>query len=423
MKVVVAPGSFKENLSAREVTGHIARGVRDVLPGAEVVCVPMADGGEGTVEALVDAMGGRYVEREVTAPLGDRTRARFVILGDGGTPAKRLSRLGRDEGGRTAVIEMASASGLPLVPPQHRNPLVTTTFGTGELIAAALDRGVTKILIGIGGSATVDGGSGMAKALGVKLLDAEGHDIPPGGGGLARLDRIDVSGLDARVKSVTIEVACDVDSPLTGKTGAARVYGPQKGATPGQVRVLDKALARLAEVIRRDLGVDVASMPGSGAAGGLGAGLVAFLAATLRNGVEMVVEAVDLAGKMKHAEIVITGEGRMDRSSACGKTPIGVAQTARKLGIPVVALVGSVGEGAHEVLRRGIDAYFTILPGPVTLEQAFREAPESLRRCAAQVMRLFLATRRNSAESTPPKRLRRPEAAFPTESGRRRNKR
>jgi len=400
MKVVIAPGSFKESLSAREAAAHIAAGIRDVLPRAEVVCVPMADGGEGTVEALVDATDGRYVRCTVTGPLGDGVRARFGILGDGGTAPGSgdacVVPASSRKGGRTAVIEMASASGLALVPPRHRNPLVTTTFGTGELIRAALDRGVRKILIGIGGSATVDGGSGMAQALGVKLLDARGHGIPSGGGGLAKLDRIDMSGLDPRVKSrrVGIEVACDVRNRLTGKTGAARVYGPQKGATPGQVRILDKALARLAEVIRRDLGVDVGRLPGSGAAGGLGAGLVAFLGARLRSGGEMVLEAVDLAGKMQRAEIVITGEGRLDRSSAYGKTPMGVAQTAVKLGIPVVALVGSVGEGAHEVLHRGIDAYFTILGGPVTLDQAFREAPESLRRCAAQVMRLFLAGRR-----------------------------
>lgn len=374
MKIVVAPDSFKENLSARDVAEAIAAGVRDAAPGAEVVCVPMADGGEGTVEALVDATSGRLVEREVTAPLGDKRRARFGILGDGAT----------------AVIEMASASGLPLVPPERRNPLLTTTFGTGELIAAALEAGVEKILIGIGGSATVDGGAGMAGALGVRLLDAGGSDVPPGGGGLARLDRIDVSGIHPRVADVSVEVACDVENPLTGATGAARVYGPQKGATPEQVEILDAALGRLAEVIRRDLGVDVASIPGSGAAGGLGAGLVAFLAAVLRGGVDMVVEAVRLDEKMKGASLVITAEGRLDRQSAFGKTPIGVAAAAKKLGLPVVALAGSVGEGAREVLDRGIDAFFSIAPGPMSLDESFRRAPELLRRTAAHVMRLHL---------------------------------
>ena len=373
MKIVVAPDSFKENLSAGEVAGAIARGIRDAVPDVEVVCVPMADGGEGTVEALVDATAGRFVEQTVTAPLGDSTLAHFGILGDG----------------HTAVIEMASASGLPLVPPGKRNPLVTTTFGTGELILGALDLGVRKILIGIGGSATVDGGAGMANALGVKLLDADGHELPPGGGGFSKLDRIDVSGLDGRVASVTVEVACDVDNPLTGETGAAHVYGPQKGATPEQVRLLDEGLANFAEVIRRDLGVDVASVPGSGAAGGLGAGLVAFLGAVLRPGVDMVVDAVGLAVKMEGAALVITGEGRMDRQSAFGKTPVGVARAAKKLDLPVVAIVGAMGEGAEEVLTRGIDAVFSIHDGPMTMEEAFRESPELLRRCAAHVVRLF----------------------------------
>ena len=377
MKIVVAPDSFKECLTASEAAEAIAEGIRRVADDVEVVCVPMADGGEGTVEALVHATGGRFIERDVTAPLGDRTRARFGISGDG----------------RTAVIEMASASGLPLVPPEKRNPLVTTTYGTGELIAAALDEGVEKILVGIGGSATVDGGAGMAAALGVKLSDAGGREIPRGGGGLAKLDRIDVSGLDARVKSVTVEVASDVDNPLTGETGAAHVYGPQKGATPEQVELLDEALARLAAVIRRDLHLDVASLPGSGAAGGLGAGLVAFLGAKLRLGVDMVVDAVGLAEKMKGADLVITGEGRMDRQSAFGKTPIGVAQTAKKLDIPVVAVVGAIGEGAEAVLNHGIDAFFSIHSGPMTLDEALRNAPQLLSQTAAHVMRLFLLGR------------------------------
>ena len=379
MKIVVAPGTFKESLSARDAATAIAAGVRDAKPDADVVCVPMADGGEGTVEALVSATGGRYVECEVTGPLGDRVPARFGMLGDGGT----------------AGIEMASASGLSLVAPGKRNPLVATTFGTGELIRAALDRGVRKILIGIGGSATVDGGEGVARALGARLLDDKGRELPPGGGALVNLDRIDTSGMDARVKSrrVEVEVACDVDNPLTGPTGAAQVYGPQKGASAQDVHVLDAGLVRWAEVIRRDLGVDVRGIPGGGAAGGLGVGLVAFMGGRLISGVQMVLKAVDLAGKMQGASLVITGEGRVDRQSAYGKTPVGVGEIAAKLGVPAVVIAGSVGEGAEEVLSRGIDAYFTILSGPVTLEQAIRETPESLRRCAGQVMRLFLAGR------------------------------
>jgi glycerate kinase len=347
----------------------------------------MADGGEGTVEALVDATGGRYVTVSVTAPLGNRIRARFGLLGDlSDTDGSSGSR----RGGKTAVIEMVAASGLPLVPLAKRNPLVTTTRGTGDLIRAALNRGAKKILVGIGGSATVDGGAGMASALGARLLDAKGRPIPPGGGGLAKLARIDLSGLDPRIRGVRIEVACDVTNPLTGPTGAARVYGPQKGATPAMVRALDRNLARLAKIVRSNLGIEVDRLPGSGAAGGLGAGLVAFLGAKLRPGVAMVVDAVDLRRTLKDADLVITGEGRMDRQSAFGKTPVGVARAAKEFGIPVVAICGSVGEGANAVLAQGIDAYVSILSAPMTLGEAMRRAPELLRQTAAQVMRLFL---------------------------------
>ncbi len=374
MKIVIAPDSFKECLSARGVAEALARGVRDAAPSARITCVPMADGGEGTVEALVDATGGRYLHARVTAPLGNRVRAKFGLLG----------------GGRTAVIEMAQASGLPLVPPARRNPLVTTTRGTGELLSAALDRGAKKILIGIGGSATNDGGAGMAEALGVKLLDAKGRPIPPGGGGLAQLSRIDISGLDPRVRNVCIEVACDVTNPLTGRAGASAVYGPQKGATPEMVKTLDRNLARLARIVRRDLCRDVEKLPGSGAAGGLGAGLVAFLGAKLRPGVEMVIDATDLTRALRGADLVITGEGRMDRQSAFGKTPVGVARAAKELKIPVVAVCGSIGPGADAVLSQGIDAYVSLVTGPMPLDEAMRRAPELLRNTASQVVRLFL---------------------------------
>jgi glycerate kinase len=375
MKIIIAPDSFKENLTAAEVARAIAEGVRDAAPAAATVEVPMADGGEGTVEALVSATRGTFVERDVTGPLGETVRARFGLLGDGST----------------AVIEMAAASGLPLVVPAKRKALITTTRGTGELIAAALDAGARKILIGIGGSATTDGGAGAAQALGVKLLDSSGRDIGPGGGPLASLARIDVSGLDPRLARVSIEVACDVTNPLTGPTGAAHVYGPQKGATGEQVEVLDHNLAHLARVMKRDLGVDVEHRAGSGAAGGLGAGLVGFLGATLRPGVEMVIEAVDLKRRFAGADLVITGEGRMDRQSAFGKTPIGVARAAAELGIPVVAIVGSIGDGAEEVLKHGVCAYFSIQTRPMTLDEAFRDSRALLRATAAQVVRLFTA--------------------------------
>jgi len=259
VKIVIAPDSFKGSLTALEAANAIEDGFRRVFPEAEIVKVPMADGGEGTVQSLVDATGGRIVKRIVTGPLGDKVEAQFGILGDG----------------KTAVIEMASASGLPLIPPHKRNPMVTTTYGTGELIKAALDMDCRKFIIGIGGSATNDGGGGMAQALGVKLLDKDGNDIPFGGKGLLKLNRIDISTLDPRIAESEIVVACDVDNPLTGPRGAARVYSPQKGATPEMVEILEKALERFAEVVKRDLGKDVKNIPGAGAAGGLGAGLMA----------------------------------------------------------------------------------------------------------------------------------------------------
>jgi len=373
-RIGVAPDSFKECLSAAAVADAIERGLRKAVPDCEVVKVPMADGGEGTVAAMVAATGGQIVTEEVTAPLGDKVKAQYGLLGDGAT----------------AVIEMAAASGLPLVPPEKRNPLVTTTFGTGELVKSALARGAKKIIMGIGGSATVDGGAGMAQALGVKLLDASGQPIGFGGGELARVARIDMSGLDPRAKASEFVVACDVDNPLLGPRGAAAVFGPQKGATLEMVGILDANLAHLAGIIERDLGRQVKDMPGAGAAGGLGAGLVAFLNATLRRGVELVVEAVQLRERLRGCQLVITGEGRLDGQSVFGKTPIGVARVAKSLGIPVIALAGSLGQGCEETLQHGIDAYFSIVNRPMTLEEAMAKASELLAERAEQVLRAAL---------------------------------
>ena len=372
MKVCIAPDSFKESLSAAEVAEAIRRGVLKVAPGAQTVIVPMADGGEGTVRALVDATGGEFVRETVTGPLGGKVQAHYGLLGEG----------------ETAVIEMAAASGLPLLPPDERNPMLTTTFGTGELIRSALDRAVKHIIVGIGGSATVDGGAGMAQALGAKLLDEKGEEIGFGGGELRRLERIDLSGLAPRVASVEVEVACDVTNPLTGPEGAARIYGPQKGATPEMVEALERNLAHLAHVIANDLGKDVCDLPGAGAAGGLGAGLVAFLGAKLKPGVEIVIEASGLREKMKGCHLVITGEGQLDEQSAFGKTIDGVAGVAKGLGIPVVAIAGSLGKGCEKVLGRGVSAYFSTVPGPGSLQEALTEAAEFLERTAEQVMRL-----------------------------------
>ncbi len=374
MKIVIAPDKFKGSMTALQVAEAVEEGLRAVLPGAEIVKVPMADGGEGTVRSLVDATGGRMREAEVTGPLGERRRAAFGMLGDG----------------RTAVIEMAAASGLALVPKERRNPLVTTSRGTGELIRAALEEGCDRLVIGIGGSATNDAGMGMAQALGVRFLDSVGQELEAGGGALARLARLDLSGLDRRFRGtkgsprpITVTVACDVTNPLTGPEGASHVYGPQKGATPEMVKLLDAALANFARVVEQDLGQSVAGIPGAGAAGGLGAGLIAFLGAELKRGIDIVLEVTRFREQLDGADLVITGEGGMDGQTAYGKTPAGVAKAAKERGIPVVALAGTMGQGIESVYQAGIDAVFCIVDGPCPLEEAMAEGP----RLVAQVSR------------------------------------
>mgnify|MGYP000927947131 FL=1 len=371
-KVVVAPDSFKGSLTARQVCQAAQEGLRRVWPEAEVVSVPMADGGEGTVQSLVDATAGRIINIDVAGPLGEPVAAFFGVLGDA----------------VTAVIEMAAASGLPLVPRGRRNPLTATTRGTGELIASALDMGCRRFIIGVGGSATNDGGAGMAQALGIRLIDARGADIGPGGAELARLARIDASGLDVRASESEFLVACDVDNPLTGPRGASAVYGPQKGATPEMVEILDDALRNLAAVIRRDLGADVDGIPGAGAAGGLGAGLTAFLGARLKRGIEIVTETTRLGDKMKGAALVITGEGRTDFQTLFGKTPMGVASVAKSLGIPVVVISGSVAEDARGLYAHGIDALMSIAKGPCTIEEAIAHAGQLVADAAETAARL-----------------------------------
>jgi glycerate kinase len=377
LKIVAAPNAFKESLSAPDAAMSIAAGVHRVLPDAEVIQVPVADGGDGTVEALVAATGGEIIRQQVTGPLGEPVNAYFGLLGDK----------------QTAVVEMAVASGLHLVPEEKRNPMKTTTYGTGELIAAALDQGADHIIVGIGGSATVDGGAGMAQALGCSLLDAEGGDIPRGGEGLARLARIDLGGRHPAVSQVTVVVACDVDNPLTGPKGAPAVYGPQKGATPEMVRRLDEDLANYARVIARDLDIEVNTVPGAGAAGGLGAGLMAFLGARLKSGVDIVIEASRLEEKLAGTHLVITGEGKLDSQTAFGKAPIGVARLAKEHGIPVVALAGTLAEDAFTLVSHGIDAVFSIVPGPVSLEEAMSRADEFTSRTTEQITRLLLLGR------------------------------
>jgi glycerate kinase len=369
MRFVIAPDSFKGSASAREVAQAIAEGLKAALPDAVCDLVPMADGGEGTVDALVAATGGRIVSVRVTGPLGEPVDAFFGILGDG----------------ETAVIEMAAAAGLHLVPPEKRNPMVTTTYGVGELMRAALDAGCRRLIIGIGGSATNDGGAGMAQALGVRLLDEQGNEIGFGGGALERLARLDLSDFDRRVWDAEILVACDVTNPLTGPNGASAVYGPQKGATPEMVRQLDANLRHYAAVLQRDLGVEVETVAGAGAAGGLGAGLLAFCRAQLRRGVELVIHAVRLPERVQKADLVITGEGCLDFQTGFGKVPHGVAQVAKRYGKSVIALVGQLGEGAERCRQWGIDACFPILSKPMSEQEAMANAIPLLRRAAEEL--------------------------------------
>jgi len=373
MKVVIAPQGFKGNLTALEVGQAMEKGIRKVVPDAETIIKPMADGGEGTVQALVDALGGKIIATEVTDPIGGRVVAQWGLLKD-----------------RTAVIEMAAASGLPLVPKAKRNPLVTTTYGTGELIKTALDYDCRKLIIGIGGSATNDGGAGMLQALGVRLLDARGKELPFGGGALVRLEHIDISGMDPRLKDFEVILACDVNNPLCGPSGASAVYGPQKGATPELVKQLDAALAHYADVIKKDLNIDFREVPGAGAAGGLGMGLMVFLKAKMIPGIDVVIEATKLVDVLKDADLVFTGEGRIDFQSVCGKVPTGVALNAKKFGIPVIALVGEMGKDYQLVYEQGIDAILTIAPGPITLEESMKEAEKLVINATENATRLFM---------------------------------
>ena len=362
MRILIAPDSFKNALSALEVAGNLRAGLEKAMPEAEFELLPMADGGEGTVEAIIDATGGKLMTRTVNDPLMRPVEASFGITGDG----------------TTAVIEMASVSGIQVIRADERNPWITTTYGTGELILSALDEGCRKFVIGIGGSATNDCGAGAASALGVKFMDSEGNAVEQGGGYLDKVRNIDMSGLDPRIAECRIMVACDVSNPLTGPTGASRVYGPQKGADPEMVEKLDSNLRNMAAVIRDQLGIDVDSIPGAGAAGGLGAGMIAFLGGELVAGVTAIADVTGLDEAIEKADLVITGEGKIDSQTRWGKTPFGVAAFAKKHGKPVVAVAGTVGEGAHELFDHGIDTIFPILDAPMDLEEAIRKTPEFL---------------------------------------------
>ncbi len=344
------------------------------MADAETIMVPMADGGEGTVEALTYGTHGQIIDTEVTGPLGGKVTAKWGILGD------KVS----------AVVEMAAASGITLVPTKKLNPLVATTYGTGELIRAALHAGCRRLIIGIGGSATNDGGAGMAQALGARLLDEENKELPWGGAALVRLSRIDISGLDHRLAECEVITACDVTNPLCGEQGASRIYGPQKGATEKMCQQLDEALANYAEVIKRDLGINVIDIPGAGAAGGLGAGLIAFLRTKLISGIEIVSEVVRLTDYLKEASLVFTGEGKLDMSTLFGKAVAGVAAKAKALNIPVVALAGTVDGDSQEFSQHGIDVALSIAPGPISLKKSMANAEQLIADASERALRLIL---------------------------------
>ena len=376
MKIVLAPDSFKGNLTSLQVAAALEKGIRRVLPNAQCIKVPMADGGEGTVQSLVDGEGGKFVRKKVTGPAGKPVTARYGFLADG----------------KTAVIEMAEASGLPYVKGKEKNPMKTTSYGTGELILDAINKGAEKIIIGIGGSATTDGGTGMAQALGIKFLDKNGKEIKEYGAGgmLNKIAKIDMSGIDARINKTKIIVASDVENPLYGKKGAAYVFGPQKGATSTMVKTLDANLKYFGNLLKKDLGKDVRTLKGAGAAGGLGAGLVAFTGAKLKSGIDIVVDATRLKKHLKDADLVITGEGRVDSQTAFGKTPAGVAKVAKKFKVPTIAIGGGISDDAREVFTHGIDGLASACARDMTLEDAINNSKDHLANAAERVIRLVL---------------------------------
>ena len=373
MKVVIAPQAFKGSISALDAAKAMQTGVRNVVSDAEIVIVPVADGGDGTLETLVDGSNGSIRSVAATGPLGERRVAHWGAMGDGST----------------AVIEMARTSGLALVSIQDRDPINATTYGLGEAISAALDEGFRRFIVGIGGSATNDAGAGMAQALGIRLVDGQGNDLPPGGGALAELDRIDLTGIDTRVRESEFMVACDVTNPLTGREGASAIYGPQKGATEEMVAELDSALHHFADIVRDEIGVDIEFMQGSGAAGGLGGGMVAFLDAELRAGVDIVMDAVNIEVHLEGADFVLTGEGALDYQTVYNKAPIGVARRASSLGIPVVAIAGTLGDRYQLVHDHGIDSAMAIPDGPMTLDEASNRAAELIVQATERALRLM----------------------------------
>ena len=373
-KFVLAPDSFKESLSALEVCQAMEKGIKKVFPKAEIISMPMADGGEGTTDALIDATGGRRVYKKVQGSFANtNVEAYFGILGNS----------------NTAVIEMAKANGLELVALEDRNPLITSTYGTGQLIKAAMDEGVDKIIIGIGGSATNDGGSGMARALGARFLNKDQEEIPLGGAFLKEVRTIDMSDFDPRVDEIEILIATDVTNPLTGNNGASYVFGPQKGATEEMVKILDENLKHYAEIVHNDLGKDVENKPGAGAAGGLGAGLLAFTNAKMQLGIELVAQTIYLEDKIKETDYVFTGEGGMDYQTKFGKAPYGVCKIAKKYKKPCFALAGYIGDGADVLYEEGMTAIFGVLSQAQSLSDALADGAKNVERTSENITRVL----------------------------------
>lgn len=372
---LLAPDSFKESMTAKEVCEAMELGIKRAIPDAKCIHVPMADGGEGTVQSLVDATGGTFIDKEVTGPLGTPVKATYGILGDG----------------KTAVIEMAAASGIQYVTKETKNPLVTTTYGTGELMKDCMEKGISNIILGIGGSATNDGGTGMARALGYQFLDKNGAELQLGGGFLGELATIDTTNVLPQLKDVHILVASDVTNPLCGEHGASLVFGPQKGATPEMGNILDDNLRHYAEIVKVQLNIDILDVPGAGAAGGLGAGLLAFTNATMKKGIEIVIEHTNLIEKLQHADYCFTGEGGIDFQTKFGKTPYGVAKATKSVnnGIKVIALAGYIGKDVEVLYEEGFDAIFGIVPGAAELEILLKQGKENVARTAESIARLL----------------------------------
>ncbi|AGK98453.1 glycerate kinase [Clostridium pasteurianum] len=373
MKIVIAPDSYKGSLTALQVSNNMEKGVKRVFKDSVVEKIPMADGGEGTVQSLIDSTAGKIINIKVTGPALKEVNAFYGILGDG----------------KTAIIEMAAASGLPLISDDEKNPLKTTTYGTGQLVKDALDRGCRNIIIGLGGSATNDGGLGVAKALGVKFLDINGNDIGEGGGNLDKLASIDISNMDPRIKESNITAACDVDNPLCGPEGASNVFGPQKGADKEMIETLDRNLANYADIIKKDLSMDIINTPGAGAAGGLGAGLLAFFNAKIKRGIDIVIDITRLEEKIQDADIVITGEGMIDFQTAFGKTPFGVAKIAKKYNLPVIAIAGGIGKNAESLYEKGFDSIFSIVDSPMSLDKAMENSGILIEKTVERVLRVL----------------------------------